>query len=57
MSVLGAGIIGLLTAIECAKRGLIVSVFADRIPTKDEEDVLKMCTSEMAPGFWCPNHL
>lgn len=45
VAVLGSGIIGLFSALECADRGLSVTVYADRIPKPNEHNVLNMCTS------------
>ena len=45
VAVLGSGIIGLFSALECADKGLSVTVYADRIPKSNEKNVLNMCTS------------
>lgn len=45
VAVLGAGIIGLFTALECADRGLKVKIYAGHIAKPNEKNVLEMCTS------------
>ena len=56
IAILGSGINGLLTALECSKHGYKVKVYAKRIPVFKEKDTSKMCTSEVAPGYWLPYH-
>lgn len=43
--ILGSGIIGLMTAIECADRGLSVTVYTERISQVNESNVLNLMTS------------
>jgi len=45
VAVLGSGIIGLFSALECADRGLKVKIYANHIPQPNEKNVLGMCTS------------
>lgn len=60
VTVLGCGIIGLMTGLECVKRGFKVRIIADRIPqivdNMGQKERLRMCTSEVAPGYWLPYH-
>jgi hypothetical protein len=53
-AVLGAGVLGLLTALELINRGQKVRIYTKKIPTYGQKNNKLMMTSEIAPGFWFP---
>ena len=53
-AVIGAGAMGLLTAIELFKLGHQPTVYSARIPKPGEKDNTQCITSQIAPGLWLP---
>jgi glycine/D-amino acid oxidase-like deaminating enzyme len=51
---MGCGINGLMTALACVRKGLKVSIYAERLPKANETNATQMIVSEVAPGFWFP---
>ena len=54
MAVLGCGIVGIASALELSRRGFNVKIYSQIIPKYGERDSKKMCTSQVAPGYWLP---
>lgn len=50
----GAGLVGLLTAIELIKLGHIVTIYAELFPSYKEKDFTKKLSSELDEGLWLP---
>lgn len=53
---MGCGIVGIMTALECAERGYKVKIYAERIPKESKLKDTRLSTSEVAPGYWLPYH-
>lgn len=54
-AVIGAGIIGLMTAIEITKSGRLVTLYSDVIPQYDTNDSSKLISSQILPQIWMPD--
>ena len=54
-AVLGAGFLGLMTALELAKRTYSVTIYSDRIPELGNKSGT-FIPSEVDPGKWFPYH-
>lgn len=54
-AVLGCGFLGLMTALELAKRTYSVTIYSERIPAADQQSGSPI-PSEVDPGKWFPYH-
>jgi glycine/D-amino acid oxidase-like deaminating enzyme len=52
-AVLGAGVVGIMTALELIKRGRKVTIYAEAIPDSDPKEGAEV-TSQCLPIVWMP---
>lgn len=53
-AVIGSGVLGLMTAIELAKSGTLVTIYSDIIPEMNQSDNSKLLPSQILPQIWMP---
>ena len=54
VGILGAGIVGIATALELAQKGYEITMYSDKFPDKNKTENKTLNTSEIAPGYWLP---